>query len=372
MYNQCSPAERLSRNQKKRQGTLDSFLRALQWLTWLFPEWTENKSVWRGHPRALRAVLTLLALFYVGLPVAFYLCPWIRRAAVFLPFLDWPLQTLSKPEYYGLNCTRHFFVETSPGIFLGVWHVPPSGSCWTSLFSDSRPVVLYLHGSAESRSAPYRRSMYKVLSGEPLRAHVITFDYRGFGDSTWVSPTANTLEEDAAGMYSWLQKRVPTSRIVVWGHSMGSGIAARLAKRPGVSLAVVFEAPFTSIADATRTFPLSFFHRRLPLFETFCSERTRHPDTNLDTLDIIGDIQDPLLILHAADDSMVWSEQGRRLWERAVQVRSPHLHRPVFVEFNKRFKCGHRNIHKVPHLSATVADFLQSIEEHKKREMCGE
>ncbi|GIY95314.1 2-arachidonoylglycerol hydrolase ABHD12 [Caerostris extrusa] len=132
------------------------------------------------------------------------------------------------------------------------------------------------------------------------------------------------------------------------------------------------EAPFTSIADATRTFPLSFFHRRLPLFEAFCSERTRHPDTNLDTLDIIGDIQDPLLILHAADDSMVWSEQGRRLWERAVQVRSPHLHRPVFVEFNRKFKCGHRDIHKVPHLSATVADFLQSIEEHKKREMCGE
>ncbi|GIY95313.1 hypothetical protein CEXT_502541 [Caerostris extrusa] len=86
MYNQCSPAERLSRSQKPRQGTLDSFLRALQWLTckfgcggersfadlvrssleispyailqWplysslrLLPEWSENKGLWRGHPR---------------------------------------------------------------------------------------------------------------------------------------------------------------------------------------------------------------------------------------------------------------------------------------------------------------------------------
>ncbi|GFQ66462.1 lysophosphatidylserine lipase ABHD12 [Trichonephila clavata] len=144
-------------------------------------------------------------------------------------------ETLSHPEYYGLNCTRHFFVETSPGVLLGVWHIPPATTCYqmtslSSLSLDDQPVILYLHGSAESRSAPYRRNMYNVLTRKPIQAHVITFDYRGFGDSTYLSPTAKTLEEDATAMFQWLKKYVPTSRIIVWGHSMGTGIAIRLSQ----------------------------------------------------------------------------------------------------------------------------------------------
>ncbi|CAL1273822.1 unnamed protein product [Larinioides sclopetarius] len=321
---------------------------------------------------AFRALLAFLLVFYVGLPLTFYLCPWIRRSAVYLNFLDWPLQTLSDPKYYGLNNTRHFFVKTSTG-FLGVWHVPPSNHsrAQPSLSSDDQPVVLYLHGSAESRSAPYRRNMYKVLSGKPLQAHVITFDYRGFGDSTYVSPTAQTLEEDATTIFHWLLKSVPASRIIVWGHSMGSGIAVRLGQalaKDNVSnlFAIVLEAPFTSIADATHTFPLSFFHRRMPLFELFCSGRTRHPDTNLNSDERIGDITAPLLILHAADDSMVWAEQGRKLWEKAVEGRSSHLHKPVFVELDGKFGCGHRNIYKAPNLPSEIMSFVKSVKQHNE------
>ncbi|GFW80925.1 lysophosphatidylserine lipase ABHD12 [Trichonephila clavipes] len=296
-------------------------------------------------------------------------------------FAKFPLNhrynTLSHPEYYGLNCTRHFFVETSPGVLLGVWHIPPATTChqMTSLSSlslDDQPVILYLHGSAESRSAPYRRGMYNVLTRKPIQAHVITFDYRGFGDSTYISPTAKTLEEDATAMFQRVKKFVPTSRIIIWGHSMGTGIAIRLSQALAKDVAnnpfaVILEAPFTSIADATRTFPLSIFHRRMPLFEFFCSQRTRHPDTNLNSEERVGDVTAPLLILHAADDSMVWSEQGRKLWEKAVQDRPNHLHRPVFVEFDGKYGCGHRNIHKAPSLPAEVVSFLKSVEEYNEK-----
>ncbi|XP_055937140.1 lysophosphatidylserine lipase ABHD12-like [Argiope bruennichi] len=368
---------------------LDSFLPLRRQLTsWLlhphlstvgqllWKSLTESeRKCWRLLKRsdALRALLAFLLIFYVGLPLAFYLCPWTRRSAVYMNFIDWPFQTLSHPEYYGLNNTRHFFVKTTPGIILGVWHVPPSSYCHSrsTLSADDLPVVLYLHGSAESRSASYRRSMYKVLSEGPLQAHVITFDYRGFGDSTYISPTAQTLEEDATAMYHWLLKRVSASRIIVWGHSMGSGIAVRLGQalakdNTNSPFAIVLEAPFTSIADATRTFPLSFFHRRLPLFEMFCSERTRHPDTNLNSDERVGDITAPILILHAADDSMVWSEQGKRLWEKAIEARSPHLHKPVFVELDGRFGCGHRNIHKAPNLPSEIMSFMRSVKQHNE------
>ncbi|KAG8199584.1 hypothetical protein JTE90_009421 [Oedothorax gibbosus] len=329
------------------------------------------------RPRAIKSLLGFVLVFYVGVPLWFYLCPWMRRAAVYLHFADWPLQTLSHPEYYGLNCTRHFFVETSPGVVLGVWHILPRGYSdqnQASFASDNQPVVMYLHGSAESRSAAYRRSMYKVLSNEPIQAHIITFDYRGFGDSTYITPTAKTLEEDAASMFEWLQKQIPASRIIIWGHSMGTGIAVRLGaalakQEPSNSpMAIVLEAPFTSIADATRTFPLSFFHRNMPLFETFCTEKTRHPDTNLDSESLVGGIRAPLLILHAEDDSMVWSVQGKTLWKIAIESRPADLHKPVFVELDGKYGCGHRNIHKAPNLGFEVKRFLKSVEIFSKAE----
>lgn len=172
-------------------------------------------------------------------------------------------------------------------------------------------------------------------------------------------------------MFHWLLKRVPASRIIVWGHSMGSGIAVRLGQtlakdNTSNPLAIALEAPFTSIADATRTFPLSFFHRRMPLFKMFCSERTRHPDTNLNSDERIGSVTAPLLILHAADDCMVWAEQGKRLWDKAVETRSSVLHRPVFVELDGKFGCGHRNIHQAPNLSSEIMSFLRSVKKHNE------
>lgn len=198
------------------------------------------------------------------------------------------------------------------------------------------------------------------------KANIFSYFYRGFGDSSYVSPNVETLVEDAEAMLHWLKQQVPLSRIILWGHSMGTGIAIRLgenaAKKNGTNpLAIVLEAAFTSVADVTHTFPLSFFHRRMPLFRTFCSDRTNHPDTNLNNEERIGRITAPLLIFHAEDDSMVWSEQGKRLWRKAVQERHPSLHKPVFVELDDEYSCGHRNIHRAPNLPYEVSKFLVSV-----------
>lgn len=197
------------------------------------------------------------------------------------------------------------------------------------------------------------------------------FCFRGFGDSTHVSPTVKTLEEDATAMFQWLKQQVPLSRIILWGHSMGTGIAIRLGEtlakmNASNPFAIVLEAPFTSVADATKTFPLSFFHRRLPFFQKFCSERTNHPDTNMDNEERVGRITAPLLVFHAEDDSMVWSEQGKRLWKRAIQERPSGYHVPVFIELDGKYSCGHRNIHRAPNLPSELIKFLNSVRQHEQ------
>jgi abhydrolase domain-containing protein 12 len=69
-----------------------------------------------------------------------------------------------------------------------------------------------------------------MLTSQP-HCHVLAIDYRGFGDSTWAVPTQAGLQIDALAAYSWLiDHGVTGSRIVVTGHSLGSGVATDLVR----------------------------------------------------------------------------------------------------------------------------------------------
>lgn len=75
-----------------------------------------------------------------------------------------------------------------------------------------------------------RRELCGKLRDE-LKYDVITFDYRGFGDSTG-EPTEFGLIKDARFIYDWLQKLSHGQRkIYLWGHSLGSAVACQLAAR---------------------------------------------------------------------------------------------------------------------------------------------
>ncbi len=81
-----------------------------------------------------------------------------------------------------------------------------------------------------SRSLITRRELCKKLRDE-LKYDVITFDYRGFGDSSG-EPTEIGLMKDARFIYEWLYRLSNGQRkIYLWGHSLGSAIACQLAAR---------------------------------------------------------------------------------------------------------------------------------------------
>ncbi|QQP41586.1 Abhydrolase domain-containing protein 12, partial [Caligus rogercresseyi] len=75
--------------------------------------------------------------------------------------------------------TRNFYLETEPGIQVGVWHVLPKSiidaNFWT-YFQSGRPIFMYLHGNTGSRGRDHRIEIYKILRN--LDYHVIAFDYR--------------------------------------------------------------------------------------------------------------------------------------------------------------------------------------------------
>lgn len=329
-----------------------------------------------GFRNIILAVIFLVVfVLYVVIPLAIYYSPAVRRHAVFLNYISLSREgNLTEPTESGLKCSRNLYLPSEDGIRLGAWHIPPisrckvDGSPSASDFNDDRPVFLYLHGNAGTRGGGHRVKLYKLLA-EQVDAHVLAFDYRGFGDSSNVNPTEAGLVQDTNRVYDWLlHQQVDSSRIFVWGHSLGTGVGvaflSSLSDSPSKPGALILEAPFTKIIDAAKYHPLSIFHRYMPYFETLIANPIGDDQTGFDSIGRIHQVSCPLLILHAEDDGFVSFEHGKTLYEEALKCPNRKSLRPEdtqFVGFDEKFDLGHKNIYKSPDLPNIVKKFIKNI-----------
>jgi uncharacterized protein len=197
------------------------------------------------------------------------------------------------PAAAGLPTAEEAVIETSDGERVIVWHVPPRGE---------KPVVIYFHGNAEIVASRAARHRELTADGNGL----VALSYRGYMGSTG-SPTEEGLLRDAEAAYRFATSRYSSNPIVLWGHSLGSGVAVALAGRHPVAK-VILEAPFSSTADvAAALFP--FVPVRWLMHDQFRS------DLRIDA------VRAPLLIMHGADDWVVPIRLGERLFELAHEPK---------------------------------------------------
>ena len=84
---------------------------------------------------------------------------------------------------------------------------------------------------------------------------LVALSYRGYAGSSG-QPSEQGLLQDAAAAYAFTAARYGADRIVVWGFSLGTGVAVALAAEQPVGK-LILEAPYTSIADRCRSvFPV--------------------------------------------------------------------------------------------------------------------
>lgn len=298
-------------------------------------------------------------------------------------YVNFPLnKNLSDPYgSFGLNCTRNFYLYSFDEIQnltvrLGIWHVLPSSRDRECLrdqeiepalaFKDDRPIFFYLHGNGGARGGHHRRGLYEVLRRAPqLDGHVITFDYRGYGDSSNVRPSADGLKRDATAVYHWLisQRHVDRSRVISYGHSLGTAVNAMFLSDLADELnpkAAVMEAPFTSIGEAVYGHPYALLYRKLfPYFKTFFVEPlVETNETNFDSISRLSRIRVPLLVLHAQDDRIIPFELGLKLYERALEDQPNHVSKAQMVAFNAEFGFGHKYIFRDPSLPEIINRFI--------------
>ncbi|GLG95799.1 Monoacylglycerol lipase ABHD12 [Gryllus bimaculatus] len=273
---------------------------------------------------SMRLSLGVVFVIFILVPLIFKYTYSLQRSMVFLNFVTWPRNAdYNAPEKYGLAGTKNFYVTSDDGVTLGVWHTLPasmdnenvSKGNFEAALSHGEPVVLYMHGNSGSRASPHRVELYNVLRN--LNYHVISFDYRSYADSTDIEPTEEGVVADGKFMYRWLERRVKSSPLLVWGHSLGTGVSshvlADLAKEGTQVLGLVLESPFNNLRDEVREHPFAALFRHLPWFEMCFLEPIHANKIQFTSDEHITHFLAPILILHAEDDLVVPYLLGKRV-----------------------------------------------------------
>uniref|UniRef100_A0A665TVN2 Lysophosphatidylserine lipase ABHD12 n=1 Tax=Echeneis naucrates TaxID=173247 RepID=A0A665TVN2_ECHNA len=310
----------------------------------------------------LSLLLLWILVVYISIPLIIKLCPSIQAKLVFLNFVRIPyFIDLKHPSDQGLNHTCNFYLEPEVGLKIGVWHTVPAqmwkeaqgkeGNWYDSTFSSNHPVILYLHGNAGTRGGDHRVQLYKVLSS--LGYHVVTFDYRGWGDSDG-SPSEEGMTSDALFIYDWLKQRLDKMPLFIWGHSLGTGVATnlvrRLCDRGSPPDALILESPFTNIREEAKSHPFSMVYRYLPGFDWFFLDAITANNIRFASDENVNHISCPVLILHAEDDGVVPFHLGKKLYKIASQSKSLSGHKVHFVPFSSSLAYKHKFIYRSPEL----------------------
>jgi fermentation-respiration switch protein FrsA (DUF1100 family) len=170
---------------------------------------------------------------------------------------------------------------------------------WYGRAKPGRPTILYFHGNAGNlgnRSERFRKYLARGLG-------VYMLSYRGYNGSTG-SPTERDNVADATLAYEALRSEgVRVEDIVLYGESLGSGVAVQLAAAKPVG-GVILDAPYTSIVDvAAKAYP--YFPVRWFMFDRY--ETLRH----------LPQVHAPLLVIHGEEDGIIPVAMGRDVYAAA-------------------------------------------------------
>ena len=195
------------------------------------------------------------------------------------------------------------FLTAADGVRIHAWHVP----------GESDTTLLWLHGNAGNIS--HRVDNIAALNSL-TGLGVLIVDYRGYGLSEG-SPSEKGLYLDAEAAFEHLVTELgldPVEDIVLFGRSLGVGVAAEMATRHAVRC-VILESGFTSVismAGASR--PDWLVYALMP----FVGAR-------YDTLAKISRVKSPVMIVHGDRDEIVPFQMAEELFEAARDPKRFHV-----------------------------------------------
>ena len=181
---------------------------------------------------------------------------------------------------------------------------------WMPAHVERAPTLLYLHGTFRDLYYNYP----KMLAIRDAGFSVLGVEYRGWGESTQLVPSEESIYADAELGWRELVRRQPDPKLrVIYGHSLGGAVAVDLAAKkadPAGYGGLIVESTFTSALDLAAATSI------------FAAPFAWLGGWGFDAQAKIAAVRAPVLVLHGTDDDTVPVGLGRRLFDAAPEPKA--------------------------------------------------
>lgn len=233
------------------------------------------------------AAAAVLVLGFLALMV-----PWIERRLMYFTGGDY-----LSPAEAGLNGIEERVLAASDGTQVMAWYAPAA---------PGQKTLLYFHGNAGSLASRAERIAFYAAQG----IGIFIMTYRGFPGSTGEPSEANNVADGLRAYDALRESGVAAQDIVIYGESIGTGVAAQVAAARAVG-GLVLDAPYTSMVElAALLYPALSLPGRFFMRDRY--DTRRH----------IRSVSAPLLIIHGEEDEIIPVEMGRELYAAASEPKA--------------------------------------------------
>lgn len=196
---------------------------------------------------------------------------------------------------------------------------------------EPKGIVLYLKGNSRSLKGWGKFAIDFTRHG----FDVLMIDYRGFGKSTGIR-TEDGIKKDLQYAYDELKKQVDEKYIVLYGRSLGSGFATKLASKNNPRM-VILDAPYYSMSHIAKKY--------LPIMPM--SLLLRFP---IKTYRWIEYVKCPIKIIHGTSDKLIPFKTSIKLSK--INAERTRLYTII--------DGGHNNLHTFPQYHRFLEEILHS------------
>ncbi len=262
------------------------------------------------------SILLLVLAIYIAISIALY---YLQDYVLFKP------EKLPKNFQFDYENqeTKEYNLETRDGAVINGLRFFPKG--------ESKGVVLYLKGNSKSIKGWGKFAVDFTRHGY----NVLMVDYRGFGKSTG-KRSQKAIKRDLQLVYNKLKEQTTEDRIILYGRSLGSGFATKLASMNNPKM-LVLDAPYYSLTKVTARY-MPFMPLSLLL---------KYP---LPTYKWLKYVQCPIHIIHGTHDKLIPYKSSIKL----------SLINPKLTKLHTVIGGGHKNLNNFESYHKMLDDILNS------------
>ena len=230
-----------------------------------------------------------LTLFVIGYALLVAIMFFTQRSYMYIPYKIFP-----NPALIGVGDMEVIEVTTADGLTLKALYKAPA--------TPSMPVVVLFHGNGGSIAIRGFRARDYIDHGG---YGYLLAEYRGYAGNPG-KPSEQGLYEDARAYMKWLtgHQKIAQDRIVLYGESLGTGIATQMALEYANVRALILEAPYTTMQAVAQ--------KHMFWLPAYWLVRDRY-----NNIDKIAHVRVPLLVLHGQQDKVVPFSQGTKVFQNA-------------------------------------------------------